>query len=71
MYVSPGAVIFSAVCLLAVITRHYIVSVLRAAQVEVSATGYIDFLQVGQGRFAAETPMCLSFLSHHPTPILR
>ena len=42
-----GAVIFCGVCVLAVITRYYIVSVMRAAKVQVSATGYIDFLRVG------------------------
>ena len=46
----PGAVIVAAVTVLAVVTRHYIVSVLRGAQVEVSPSGYVDYLRVGQGR---------------------
>eukprot|EP01036_Dinobryon_divergens_P032304 gene32304-41865_t len=40
-----GAVIVAAVTVLAVVTRHYIVSVLRGAQVEVSPSGYVDYLR--------------------------
>jgi hypothetical protein len=41
-----GLLIFASVCVLAVITRYYVVSALRASDVEVSALGYIDFLRV-------------------------
>ena len=41
-----GALIFVGVCMLAAITRYYVVAALRASDVEVSALGYIDFLRV-------------------------
>ena len=41
-----GLLIFVSVSILAVITRYYVVSALRASDVEVSALGYIEFLRV-------------------------